>query len=39
GFSDAADTAFARLWDADSLTWADIEAACAETAAAREPVA
>jgi hypothetical protein len=37
GFSDVADTVFERLWNADSLTWADIEAACAETASAREP--
>ena len=34
GFSDAADTVFERLWNAERLTWADIEAACAETAAA-----
>lgn len=34
GFSDAADTVFERLWNAESLTWADIEAACAETTAA-----
>jgi hypothetical protein len=26
GFSDAADEAFARLWDADRLTWAEIVA-------------
>ncbi len=25
GFSDAADTAFERLWTADSLTWSDIK--------------
>ena len=37
GFSDVADTVFDRLWSADALTWADLEAACAETAAAREP--
>ncbi len=36
GFNDVADRVFNRLWDADDLTWADIEAACAETAAARE---
>jgi hypothetical protein len=35
GFSDVADAAFDRLWEADSLTWADIEAACTATAAAR----
>jgi hypothetical protein len=39
GFSDVADMVFARLWSADSMTWADIDAACAETAAAREAVA
>jgi hypothetical protein len=35
GFSDVADNAFKRLWAAESLTWADIEAVCAETASAR----
>jgi hypothetical protein len=35
GFSDVADAAFDRLWAGEGLTWADIEAACAETAAAR----
>jgi hypothetical protein len=39
GFSDVADATFARLWAADSVTWAEIDAACAETAAAREAVA
>jgi hypothetical protein len=39
GFSDAADAVFERLWRADALTWSDIEAACAETAAARQSVA
>ena len=33
GFTDVADAVFERLWTAESLTWADIEAACAETAA------
>ena len=33
GFTDVADATFERLWAADGLTWADIEAACAETAA------
>jgi hypothetical protein len=33
GFTDVADAVFERLWNAESLTWADIEAACAETAA------
>src|SRR5436190_2696325 len=36
GFSDAADGVFERLWNGDGLTWADIQAACDETAAARE---
>ena len=36
GFTDVADAAFERLWNADALTWSDIEAVCAETAAARE---
>lgn len=35
GFTDVADRVFERLWDAESLTWADIESACAETAAVR----
>jgi hypothetical protein len=35
GFTDVADAVFERLWSADSLTWADIEAACAETAAVK----
>jgi hypothetical protein len=35
GFSDVADAAFDRLWTGDGLTWADIEAVCAETAAMR----
>jgi hypothetical protein len=35
GFSDAADAVFQRLWEADGLTWADIDAACATTSAAR----
>ena len=39
GFSDVADATFDRLWGAASLTWAEIDAACAETAAAREAVA
>ena len=36
GFTDVADRAFDRLWSAepDSLSWGDVEAACAETAAA-----
>ena len=35
GFSDVADAVFERLWNATSVTWADIDGACAETAAAR----
>lgn len=38
GFTDVADAVFERLWNASDLTWADIDAACAETAAANEPV-
>jgi hypothetical protein len=34
GFSDEVDGAFARLWGGDGLTWADIEAASADAAAA-----
>lgn len=36
GFTDVADRVFERLWSAERLTWPDIDAACAETAAARE---
>ena len=39
GFTDVADAVFERLWHADGLTWADLDAACAETAAARQPAA
>lgn len=35
GFTDTADAVFERLWSAQGLTWAGLEAACAETAAAR----
>jgi hypothetical protein len=38
GFTDTADEAFERLWAADDLTWADIVAVCAATAAARPDV-
>ncbi|HUF83009.1 MAG TPA: hypothetical protein VMQ81_00290 [Acidimicrobiia bacterium] len=34
GFTDVADAAFDRLWSADALTWSDLEAICAECAAA-----
>lgn len=41
GFTDVADRVFERLWSAEpgSLSWADIDAACAETAAGRESAA
>lgn len=39
GFSDVADTVFERLWSAEGLSWADLDAACAETASARETAA
>jgi hypothetical protein len=39
GFNDVSDQAFERLWSSDSLSWADIEQACADTAAARETAA
>jgi hypothetical protein len=35
GFTDVADRVFDRLWAADDLTWADIQAASAEASAAR----
>ena len=38
GFNDEADAVFHRLWAADGLTWADLEAACEETAKVREAV-
>jgi hypothetical protein len=34
GFTDAADEAFDRLWDAEGLTLADLEAVCEQTRAA-----
>jgi hypothetical protein len=34
GFGDAVDAVYERLCSRDKLTWADLEAACAETAAA-----
>ncbi|MDQ1445991.1 MAG: hypothetical protein QOI20_2455 [Acidimicrobiaceae bacterium] len=41
GFNDVADRVFERLWSAapGSLGWADIQAACDETAAGRESAA
>jgi len=38
GFSDLADAAFERLWTAEGLTWADIQAVCDETEPTRTPV-
>ena len=35
GFTDAADAAFAQLWDGEDLTWADIAATSESAAAAR----
>jgi hypothetical protein len=35
GFTDVADRVFERLWAADGLTWADIQAASAEAMAAK----
>src|SRR3954447_14286131 len=37
GFTDVADQVFDRLWGAENLTWADIEAASAEAMAAKPP--
>jgi hypothetical protein len=34
GFTDVADEAFDRLWAAEGLTWADLQAVCNETEAA-----
>jgi len=36
GFGDAVDAVYERLWGADTITWADLDAACTETAAADE---
>ena len=38
GFSDIADAAFERLWNAEGLTWADIQGVCDETESTRTPV-
>jgi hypothetical protein len=35
GFTDVADAVFERLWSGEGLTWSQVEAACAETEAAR----
>jgi hypothetical protein len=37
GFSDAADSAFDRLWDAPTLTWDGLRELCKETGAADRP--
>ena len=34
GFTDVADAAFERCWDADAMTWAGIREICKETGAA-----
>jgi hypothetical protein len=39
GFTDVADEVFERLWTKPDVTWADIQAACAETEAAKGAVA
>lgn len=38
GFNDVADAAFEKLWTGEGLTWADLDAVCQETAAARAAV-
>jgi hypothetical protein len=38
GFTDAADAAFDRLWDAPTLTWDRLREICKETGAADRPV-
>jgi len=38
GFTDVADEAFEELWNGEGLTWADIDAVCARTEAAKAPV-
>ena len=37
GFTDAADAAFDRLWNADSLSWGELDAISAEAEAAKLP--
>ena len=37
GFTDAADAAFDRLWNAESMTWDGVREICAETGAANRP--
>jgi hypothetical protein len=38
GFTDAADSAFDRLWDAQTLSWDGLREICKETGAADRPV-
>ncbi|MGH8994963.1 MAG: hypothetical protein ACRDYB_02835 [Acidimicrobiales bacterium] len=38
GFTDVATAAFERLWSADGLTWADLDAVCAEAEQAKAAV-
>jgi hypothetical protein len=38
GFSDAADAAFDRLWEAETVTWDGLREICKETGAADRPV-
>ena len=38
GFSDKTDDVFERLWSGENLTWADIAAACKETATSTQVV-
>jgi hypothetical protein len=37
GFTDVADAAFSRCWEADGLTWAAVREMCKETGAADRP--
>jgi hypothetical protein len=39
GFNDVSDRVFDRLWATDGLTWADLEAGCAETEGAKAAAA
>jgi len=38
GFTDVADAAFETLWNADQISWAELDAIVAEVAAAKTPV-
>ncbi len=37
GFNDVADAAFETLWNADEITWDELDALVADVAAARTP--